>query len=108
MNVIVEPSFLRMTEPDQEDLKSSDIQKCHVTPSAARMLSEEMIRKVASHSKSLSKNCVMLTNANEVLMKDGIHGKIAPVGTGFGTGRHTAHIRLKKSLDFQQKLSLQQ
>jgi len=60
-----------------------------------------MIRKVASHSKSLSNNCVLHTNANEVLMKDGIHGKIAEVGKGFGTGRHTASIRIKKSLDFQ-------
>ena len=35
----------------------------------------------------------MVTNANEILMKDGIHGKIAKVGRGFGTGRHTACIR---------------
>ena len=26
-------------------------------------------------------------------MNDGIHGKIARVGLGFGTGRHTANIR---------------
>ena len=32
----------------------------------------------------------MLTNANELLTVDGIMGKIAPVGIGFGTGRHTA------------------
>jgi len=32
---------------------------------------------------------ILLINAAEVLAKDGIHGKIAAVGVGFGTGRHT-------------------
>jgi hypothetical protein len=32
----------------------------------------------------------MVTKANEVLAHDGIHGKIAKIGVGFGTGRHTA------------------
>lgn len=35
---------------------------------------------------------MMLTNANELLTADGIHGKIASVGVGFGTGRHTAKL----------------
>ena len=34
---------------------------------------------------------MLLINASEVLAKDGIHGKIAQVGLGFGTGRHTAN-----------------
>lgn len=33
---------------------------------------------------------MLVTQANEVLAKDGIHGRIASVGVGFGTGRHTA------------------
>jgi len=31
----------------------------------------------------------MLINATEVLTKDGICGRIANIGVGFGTGRHT-------------------
>lgn len=38
---------------------------------------------------------MMVTNANEVLAKDGIHGRIASVGVGFGTGRHTANAVAK-------------
>ena len=34
-------------------------------------------------------NTILLINETEVLSKDGIHGKIASVGIGFGTGRHT-------------------
>jgi hypothetical protein len=34
---------------------------------------------------------MLLINASEVLAKDGIHGKIARIGLGFGTGRHTAN-----------------
>ena len=63
------------------------------------MLSEEMIRKVAAHSENLTDNCIMLTNANEILTRDGIHGKIAPVGQGFGTGRNTAKLRYRKQLE---------
>jgi hypothetical protein len=37
---------------------------------------------------------MILINANEVLAKDGIHGKISEVGVGFGTGRHTESRRL--------------
>ncbi len=32
----------------------------------------------------------LVTEANEVLTAQGISGKIAAVGIGFGTGRHTA------------------
>lgn len=64
-----------------------------------------MITKVATHSKDLGSNCIMLTNANEVLSKDGIHGRIAPVGKGFGTGRHTANAREKRSHDYNLKYS---
>jgi len=34
---------------------------------------------------------MLLINASEVLARDGIHGKIARIGLGFGTGRHTAN-----------------
>ena len=37
----------------------------------------------------VAEDAVLLINANEILAKDGIHGKIAQVGIGFGTGRHT-------------------
>jgi len=44
-----------------------------------------------AHQKSASNEFMMLvTNANEVLAPDGIHGRIADIGVGFGTGRHTA------------------
>jgi hypothetical protein len=33
---------------------------------------------------------MLLINNSEVLARDGIHGKIAKTGLGFGTGRHTA------------------
>ena len=58
-----------------------------------------MINRVASQIGSNGGEfTMMVTNANEVLALDGIHGKIASVGVGFGTGRHTALARLKKSL----------
>jgi len=37
----------------------------------------------------VTEETILLINAAEVLAKDGIHGKIASVGVGFGTGRHT-------------------
>jgi hypothetical protein len=53
----------------------------------------------------------MLTNQNELLTKEGIHGKIAAVGIGFGTGRHTAKLhsvhkavsRLSEHTDVEEK-----
>lgn len=38
----------------------------------------------------VSNKTMLLINSSEVLARDGIHGKIAHVGLGFGTGRHTA------------------
>jgi len=49
-----------------------------------------MIHKVAIKHERLSDFTILLTNANEILSKDGIHGRIGGVGVGFGTGRHTA------------------
>lgn len=46
---------------------------------------------------------MMVTRANEVLAHDGIHGRIASVGRGFGTGRHTAnafYIKKNKSSEY--------
>ena len=55
-----------------------------------------MIERVANRQKKVAvgdNNFRMLvTNQNEVLALDGIHGKIANVGAGFGTGRHTASV----------------
>jgi len=42
---------------------------------------------------AVDQDAVLLINANEVLAKDGIHGMIAQVGIGFGTGRHTENRR---------------
>lgn len=39
----------------------------------------------------INENSMLLINASEVLARDGIHGTIAEVGLGFGTGRHTAN-----------------
>lgn len=46
--------------------------------------------------KNADKRTVLVTNANEILTSNGIHGKVASVGVGFGTGRHTAAIRYRK------------
>lgn len=48
----------------------------------------ELIRKLAD-KKKIEEDSFLLINANEVLARDGIHGKIAEIGVGFGTGRHT-------------------
>jgi hypothetical protein len=60
------------------------------------LLANEIIHSVAIKDDKLDNHTILLTNANEVLMKDGIHGKIARVGVGFGTGRHTAKMRGRK------------
>ena len=39
---------------------------------------------------------MIVTNANEVLTRQGIHGVIGKVGIGFGTGRHTANVHNHK------------
>lgn len=52
-----------------------------------------MIHRVAIHHARLSNFTILLTNANEILSKEGIHGKIGKIGEGFGTGRHTANTR---------------
>ena len=53
-----------------------------------------MIERVANRQKKAAAGennfRMLVTNQNEVLALDGIHGKIANVGAGFGTGRHTA------------------
>ena len=57
-----------------------------------------IIEKVASTQgvKKVRDDTLMLTNANEILTKEGIRGKIAQVGKGFGTGRHTAFLASNK------------
>ena len=51
-----------------------------------------IINRAANRSQSRGETemRMMVTQANEVLARDGIHGRIASVGVGFGTGRHTA------------------
>ena len=48
-----------------------------------------MIQKLTK-KKELDEIEFIEINANEILARDGIHGKIAGIGKGFGTGRHTA------------------
>lgn len=96
MNVIVEPEFLTMHASNGDLNLDANSAKRDTSPVVAKHLADDMIHKVASHHEKLSNNCIMLTNANEILTKDGIHGKIAPVGKGFGTGRHTANKRYRK------------
>jgi hypothetical protein len=48
----------------------------------------ELIRRL-SDKRDVETDAFLLINANEVLAKDGIHGRIAEIGVGFGTGRHT-------------------
>ena len=58
----------------------------------------QTIIKRAAGERDISEDCtVMVTNANEVLANDSIHGKIGNVGVGFGTGRNTAYAIKKKS-----------
>ena len=49
----------------------------------------ELIKKLAA-KKKIEEDAFLLINANEVLARDGIHGRIAEIGVGFGTGRHTS------------------
>jgi hypothetical protein len=51
-----------------------------------------MIKRL-SDKKNVDDDSFLLINANEVLARDGIHGKIAEIGIGFGTGRHTSTRR---------------
>lgn len=48
-----------------------------------------LMKTLTKSRASIGKDSVMLINENEVLTKTGIHGQIASVGKGFGTGRHT-------------------
>jgi len=47
------------------------------------------MRTLVNYQAEIDNNTIMLINSTEVLTRDGIHGNIAPVGLGFGTGRHT-------------------
>ena len=101
--MIVEPEFhydkvrqLNASNSDNSISLERNYMQQSLSPDAAKTLANRMIHKVAGHAENLSNNMIMLTNANEILTKDGIHGKIAPVGQGFGTGRHTANKRYRK------------
>jgi len=48
-----------------------------------------LMRNLVKNKAPIDQDTILLINATEVLTRDGIHGKIAPVGVGFGTGRHT-------------------
>lgn len=62
----------------------------HTSPknSIGRAEALQVLKHLTGH-KEVDEDAVLLINANEILAKDGIHGKIAEVGIGFGTGRHT-------------------
>jgi hypothetical protein len=48
-----------------------------------------LMKSLTKSRASVDQDSVMLINASEILTKTGIHGQIATVGVGFGTGRHT-------------------
>jgi hypothetical protein len=48
-----------------------------------------LIKTLTKNQVTVTDDTILLINAAEVLARDGIHGKIASVGVGFGTGRHT-------------------
>ena len=50
---------------------------------------KKLIAELTQGKVNVDDNTILLINETEVLAKDGIHGKIASVGIGFGTGRHT-------------------
>lgn len=52
----------------------------------------KLIRQLAN--KDVDSDTILLINSGEVLTKEGIHGTIAPLGVGFGTGRHTSSRKL--------------
>lgn len=45
-------------------------------------------------NKDVDQDTILLINSGEVLTKEGIHGNIAQLGVGFGTGRHTSSRKL--------------
>jgi hypothetical protein len=47
------------------------------------------MRTLTNGETQIDEDTILLINAAEVLTRDGIHGHIANVGVGFGTGRHT-------------------
>jgi hypothetical protein len=47
------------------------------------------MRDLVQGKAEVDQDTIMLINATEVLTKDGICGRIANIGVGFGTGRHT-------------------
>jgi len=55
---------------------------------------KHLIEKLTKKQSVVTDDTILLINQAEVLAKDGIHGKIAQVGVGFGTGRH---LSLRKS-----------
>ncbi len=44
---------------------------------------------MTNKTAEVDEDTVLLITSGEVLTKEGIHGPIAPLGIGFGTGRHT-------------------
>jgi hypothetical protein len=44
---------------------------------------------LTNKTAEVDEDTVLLITSGEVLTKEGIHGPIAPLGIGFGTGRHT-------------------
>lgn len=50
----------------------------------------QLIQALTAYKAPVTDDTILLINAAEVLARDGIHGKIAAIGVGFGTGRHTS------------------
>lgn len=48
----------------------------------------KLMSTLINNKTEVNEDTLLLINASEVLTKEGIHGVIAPIGVGFGTGRH--------------------
>jgi hypothetical protein len=59
------------------------------TPERNTIDSINVIRHLTNNTAVVDEDTVLLITSGEVLTKEGIHGPIAPLGIGFGTGRHT-------------------
>lgn len=65
----------------------------------------KLMSQLVNHKTQVDDDTILLINASEVLTRDGIQGKIATVGVGFGTGRHTMKRKSPSPLASREKPS---
>ena len=83
-----------LVESDKKSPQGSAERKASMSMSPNRFGVDpiELIKRLGG-KESVDDDAFLLINANETLAKDGIRGKIAEIGIGFGTGRHTSSRR---------------